>query len=556
MKIGHAMWLGLGLLGSGPAVAQSVTVALKADIRGTNPGVNRDDDTDAVTLHMVEGLVAYREGGTVGPLLAEKVDLSEDGRTYTFRLRKGVKFHNGADMTSADVVWSWNRYMDPKIEWRCLSEFDGRGAVKVEAVEAPDPHTVTMRISKPNALFLDSLARTDCGMAAVIHKDSLNPDGSWKAPVGTGPFRFGEWKRGQEVVLTRFDGYVSPPGEKRDGFTGQKKALVQEARFLVVPDSSTVKAGLESGRVDIAEIVDSDIPELEKSKNVKVLLGSTGGRHAVIFQTTDPRVQERQDAPGHRGRDRRQPARGFRGERPREAERLHDPFALALLQRGAGPRRRPTIPRGEAAPRGGRLQGRKDQDHHEQPQDRAELQHRGRDPGDAAAGRGSRRHRRGRVGDPHGPVPEGQLPAHGPFLLVALRSGARLRALHRPEEQPAPEGVGQSRGAAAPREGGRDLGRGRTPDDVRRAAHPHARRDAAHHPVQPARRLGDLGAGGRLHAERGAGAGLGRQRHGTDIDALLGLPRAGRQPDDVPVRSGDAGALWRSRREVLHSEAR
>jgi peptide/nickel transport system substrate-binding protein len=88
--------------------------------------------------------------------------------------------------------------------------------------------------------------------------------------------------------LSRFDGYVSPPGDKRDGFTGQKKALVQEARFLVVPDSSAVKAGLEAARIDIAEIVDSDIPDLEKSKNVKVLLGSTGGRHAVIFQTTDP----------------------------------------------------------------------------------------------------------------------------------------------------------------------------------------------------------------------------------------------------------------------------
>ncbi len=288
MRIGHALCLGLGLLASGPVAAQSITVALKADIRGTNPGVNRDDDTDAVTLHMVEGLVAYREGGTVGPLLAEKVDVSEDGRTYSFRLRQGVKFHNGTEMTSADVLWSWNRFMDPKTEWRCLSEFDGRGAVKVEAVEAPDPHTVTMKIDKPNALFLDSLARTDCGMAAVLHKDSLNPDGSWKAPVGTGPFKFGEWKRGQEIILSRFDGYVSPPGDKRDGFTGQKKALVQEARFLVVPDSSAVKAGLEAARIDIAEIVDSDIPDLEKSKNVRVLLGSTGGRHAVIFQTTDP----------------------------------------------------------------------------------------------------------------------------------------------------------------------------------------------------------------------------------------------------------------------------
>ncbi|MFX8616583.1 ABC transporter substrate-binding protein, partial [Acinetobacter baumannii] len=85
--------------------------------RSTNPGVNRDNTTDGVVLNMVEGLVGYRENGTVAPLLAKSVDLSEDGLTYTFQLRDGVKFHNGAPLTSADVLWSWQRYMDPKTDW-------------------------------------------------------------------------------------------------------------------------------------------------------------------------------------------------------------------------------------------------------------------------------------------------------------------------------------------------------------------------------------------------------------------------------------------------------
>ena len=92
-----------------PASAEMITVATNADIRSTNPGVNRDDNTDAVILHTVEGLVAYREDGTVGPLLAERVETTQDGRSYTFHLRQGVKFHNGEEMTAADVVFSLNR---------------------------------------------------------------------------------------------------------------------------------------------------------------------------------------------------------------------------------------------------------------------------------------------------------------------------------------------------------------------------------------------------------------------------------------------------------------
>ena len=281
--------LGCALLSflASPALAQTLTVALTADIRGTNPGVNRDDDTDTVTLHMVEGLVAYREGGTVAPMLAQKIEKSADSLTYTFELRSGLTFHNGAPVTAEDVVWSWQRYMDPKTDWRCRADFDGRNGLKVEAVEAVSPSTVRMRINEPSALFLFSLARTDCGSVAVIHKDSLNADGSWKAPVGTGPFRFGEWRRGQYVLLTRFDGYKSLPGGL-DGYTGGKRPLVQEVKFLVVPDPSSVKAGLVTGQIDVAEVLGSDVEQLKTERRVTLQAATTAGRNALLFQTKDP----------------------------------------------------------------------------------------------------------------------------------------------------------------------------------------------------------------------------------------------------------------------------
>ncbi len=275
-------------LSAGALQAQTLTAVLNADIRSTNPGVNRDGNTDSVVLHMVEGLVGYAEDGSVGPLLAEKVEISPDGKTYTFRLRKGVKFHNGATMTSADVLWSWNRYMDPKTDWRCLSDFDGRNGLKVEKISAPDADTVVMEINEANGLFLDSLARADCGGTAVLHKDSVKADGSWDKPIGTGPFMLGDWKRGQSVQLLAFDQYVSPKGDKRDGYIGSKRPLVKEARFMVIPDAATVKAGLLSGSLDMALMPESDVPDLKNAPNLTLAIAPNPVRHSLIIQTRDP----------------------------------------------------------------------------------------------------------------------------------------------------------------------------------------------------------------------------------------------------------------------------
>ena len=97
-------WLLAGAAHAQTPQPTQIIVAQPADIRSTNPGVNRDNTTDGVVLNMLEGLVGYHENGSVGPLLARAIDVSKDGLTYTFKLRTGVKFHNGDTMTSADVL--------------------------------------------------------------------------------------------------------------------------------------------------------------------------------------------------------------------------------------------------------------------------------------------------------------------------------------------------------------------------------------------------------------------------------------------------------------------
>lgn len=271
----------------------TLRVGLGADIRSTEPGVNRDENTDTVILHVVEGLVAHREDASVGPLLAREVKVSDDGLTYTFTLRDDVHFHNGATLSSAEVKWTWERYLDPQTQWRCLPEFDGRGGAKITAIATPDPRTVVFTLDQPNALFLASMSRPDCGGAGILHPDSLAADGSWKAPVGTGPFTFAEWKPGQYVRLARFKDYSARAEAGPDGFTGNKQALVDNLRFMIIPDPSSAKAALLSNNVDLLpDVTASDAQELKALPGIQVSVSPIMAICGLLFQTNDPLLKD------------------------------------------------------------------------------------------------------------------------------------------------------------------------------------------------------------------------------------------------------------------------
>ena len=278
------------------AVAQpqagTLRVRLNADIRSIDPGLNRDANTDAVMMHVLEGLVAYREDASVGPMLAQSWAVSPDGKTYTFKLRPGLKFSNGAPVTADDVVFSWNRYMVPANNWRCLSDFDGRGVAKVVKVEAKDAATVVYALEKPSALFLTALARSDCASAGVYHRSSLDANGKWREPVATGPFKLAEWKRSQYVELARNENYVALPG-RRDGYTGNKTAEVSKVRFVVIPDSSAAKAALFSGGVDLVyDINDEDMAEYKARKDIVMESAANMNIQGLLLQTRDPLLKD------------------------------------------------------------------------------------------------------------------------------------------------------------------------------------------------------------------------------------------------------------------------
>lgn len=278
---------------SDPSQQRGLQVTLSSDIRGTDPGVNRDANTDTVMMHLLEGLVAYREDGTPGLLLAESLDVSADNLLYTFRLRDGVVFHNGAPVTSKEVVWTWQRYLDPATGWTCLSDFDGTSGARIEEVRATDRLTVVFRLSRPQPLFLSQMAAINCGAGAILHPSSVDAAGHWRAPVSTGPYRFVDWRRGHSIEVEAFPDY-RPRSGPRDGNTGGKQALEKRLTWLVIRDAASRLAALDKGQVDVMpEVPAAEMRQIRHIKGARLISAPMLGSYGILVQDQDALLSDR-----------------------------------------------------------------------------------------------------------------------------------------------------------------------------------------------------------------------------------------------------------------------
>jgi peptide/nickel transport system substrate-binding protein len=281
-----------GLTASAAQAETVLRARLNSDILSTDPGMKRDENTDAVVLHVVEGLVASRQDGSVAPMLASGWTISPDRRTYSFKLRDGVTFHNGAPLTSAEVVWSLQRYFAPDSRWRCKSAFGPVGIARVQSVRPVGLAQVDVTLDRPAPLFLKTLARSDCGSAGIVHPASLGADGQWRQAIGTGPFRIAEWRRNQYIDLVRFPAYQSLPGP-RDGNGGGKHALVDRVRFSIIPDGSAASAALLRGSLDVLDgLAPNELGNVRRGPGVRLESSPTMDFYGVLIQTRDPLLRE------------------------------------------------------------------------------------------------------------------------------------------------------------------------------------------------------------------------------------------------------------------------
>jgi peptide/nickel transport system substrate-binding protein/oligopeptide transport system substrate-binding protein len=174
-----------------------------------DPARIRDIYSLAVAQQLFDGLVEFDHTLTISPALAQYWKSSRDGLTWTFTLRKGVKFHHGREVTAEDVVYSFTRILDPKtrsgaadlfVNIKGAQEFRDGHASRVAGLAALDRHTVQVTLSEAFAPFVSVLA---VGHAKIVPNELVEQQGDafGTRPVGTGPFSFMRWDRGKEIVL-------------------------------------------------------------------------------------------------------------------------------------------------------------------------------------------------------------------------------------------------------------------------------------------------------------------------------------------------------------------
>lgn len=204
-----------------------------------------------ITCHYLESLFTLGDKYNVIPMLAESYKIGEGGKVYTIKLREGVLFHNGKEMTSADVVASINR-------WGKIATVGKRLFSQVESFKAVDKYTVELRLKGPSGIVLSALANIN-QIPGIYPKEVIDEagDGQVKQFIGTGPFKFVERIPDRHIKFVRFDKYV-PRKEAQTGFGGKKIAYVDELLFLPVPDVATRIAGMESGDYDFADWIAPD----------------------------------------------------------------------------------------------------------------------------------------------------------------------------------------------------------------------------------------------------------------------------------------------------------
>lgn len=241
------------------AVAKDdLTIAIQLEPPHLDPTSAAAGAIDSVLYSNVfEGLTRFGPDGSVNPGLAESWIISNDGLTYTFKLRTGVKFHDGSDMTAEDVVFSLNRTQEEESTNAQKALYAG-----IAGVEALDKATVKLTLSKPNGSMLFNLAWGD---AVIVAPESI--ENIKQTPIGTGAFKFDSWTQGDKIDLSRNENYWGTP------------ATLSKATFKFISDPTAAFAAIMAEDIDAfaGYPAPENLPQFEADPRFQVIVGNTEG---------------------------------------------------------------------------------------------------------------------------------------------------------------------------------------------------------------------------------------------------------------------------------------
>jgi peptide/nickel transport system substrate-binding protein len=199
--------------------------------------------------------------GKIVGVLADEWKVAEDGLTYTFTLRKGVKFHDGKELTADDVKFTYDSIFDPEIDSPRRSTLS-LAVAGPDSITAKDPYTVEFKLKQPYAPFLVNIAYRGILpkhiLGSLKGKDFNSADFNTKSPIGTGPYKFKEWVKDDHITL------VANP----DYFKGKPK--IDQYIYKVVKDATVVAAQLKTGEIDFAAFEPSLLSEMQTVQHLDI----------------------------------------------------------------------------------------------------------------------------------------------------------------------------------------------------------------------------------------------------------------------------------------------
>ncbi|TKJ93651.1 ABC transporter substrate-binding protein [Paenibacillus sp. PK4536] len=272
----------------------TLIVGRGGDSAALDPAIVTDGESLKIAQQVFDTLLDYKEGTTeVMPSLAESWTISEDALTYTFKLREGVKFHDGTDFNADAVVFNFERWSDTKSKYKFEGDsFDYYDSMfgpeeerVIASVTATDPTTVVFKLNKPQAPFLQNLAMTCFGIASpkAIEDEKENFKSN---PVGTGPFVFKEWKRSDSITLDKNPNYW------QEGLPKMDQVIIRS-----IPDNTARYNALQNGEIDMMEdLSPDDLASLEANPALQKINRPPFNVAYLGFNTTkkpfdDPKVR-------------------------------------------------------------------------------------------------------------------------------------------------------------------------------------------------------------------------------------------------------------------------